>query len=90
MVDWVCHAEGRSIIRRAMPMRTRLYPMSDRMCILVLRDVTNMDVCDVDAWFEAIDMSPEERQEAFRQILSEGRFIVCNIEHRLEICCHSR
>ena len=90
MADRVCYAEGCSIIRRTMPMRTRLYPMSDMMCLLALRDVTDMDVDDVDAWFEAIDMSPEERQEAFRQILSEGRFIVCNIEHRLEICCHSR
>ena len=41
-------------------MRTRLYPMSDRMCLLALRDVTDMDMDDVDAWFEAIDMSSEE------------------------------
>ena len=39
---------------------------------------------------EAIDMSTDERRDACKMILSDGSFAVCNIENRLEVCCHSR
>ena len=90
MVDWVCHAEGRAIVRRALPMRTSLHPMPDRMCLLSLCDVTLLDMDNVNAWLEAIDMSSDERRDACKKILSDGSFAVCNIEYRLEARFRSR
>lgn len=90
MVDWVCHAEGRAIVRRALPMKIRLHPMPNRMNLLSLRDLTLLDMDNVNAWLEAIDMSSDERRDACKKILSDGCFAVCNIEYRLEVCCHSR
>ena len=90
MASGVCHEKGRAIVRRALPMKNRLHPMPDRMCLLSLCDVTLLDMDNVNAWFEAIDMSSDERRDACKMILSDGSFAVCNIEHRLEVCCHSR
>ena len=44
----------------------------------------------VNAWLEAIDMSSGERRDACKKILLDGSLSVCNIEYRLEVCCHSR
>lgn len=41
-------------------------------------------------YVEAIDMSSDERRDACKKILSDGSFVVCNIEHRLEVCCYRR
>ena len=71
-------------------MRTSLHPMPDRLNLLVLHGITILDMDDVDAWMEAIDMFPKERHKACRQILTDGSFAVCNIEHRLEMRCYSR
>ena len=90
MAYGVCHEKGRSVVGRTMPMRTSLHPMPDRICLLSLCDVTLLDMDNVNAWLEAIDMSTDERRDACKMILSDGSFAVCNIEHRLEICCHSR
>ena len=90
MVDRVCHAEGRSVVGRTMQMRTSLHPMPNRINLLSLCDVTLLDMDNVNAWFEAIDMSSDERRDACKKILSDGSFAVCNIEYRLEVCCHSR
>ena len=90
MADRVCYAEGCSIIRRTMPMRTRLHNINNYVNLLALRDITIFDFDEVDAWMHAIDMLPKEREDACEQILTYGSFIVCNIEHRLELCCHRR
>ena len=90
MAYGVCHEKGRSVVGRTMPMRTSLHPMPDRMCLLSLCDVTLLDMDNVNAWLEAIDMSTDERRDACKMILSDGSFAVCNIEYRLEVCCHSR
>ena len=90
MAYGVCHEKGRSVVGRTMPMRTSLHPMPDRMCLLSLCDVTLLDMDNVNAWLEAIDMSLDERRDACKKILSDGSFAVCNIENRLEVCCHSR
>lgn len=90
MAYGVCHEKGRSVVGRTMPMRTSLHPMPNRINLLSLRDLTLLDMDNVNAWLEAIDMSPDERRDACKKILSDGSFAVCNIEHRLEVCCHCR
>jgi hypothetical protein len=45
---------------------------------------------NVNAWLEAIDMSPEECHDACKKILSDGSFSVCNTEYRLEVRFRSR
>jgi hypothetical protein len=45
---------------------------------------------NVNAWLEAIDMSPKECHDACKKILSDGSFSVCNIEYRLEVRFRSR
>lgn len=90
MAYGVCHEKGRSVVGGTMPMRTNLHPMPDRMCLLSLCDVTLLDMDNVNAWLEAIDMSPEECHDACKKILSDGSFSVCNIEYRLEVRFRSR
>ena len=90
MAYGVCHEKGRSVVGRTMPMRTSLHPMPDRMCLLSLCDVTLLDIDNVNAWLEAIDMSPKECHDACKKILSDGSFSVCNIEYRLEVRFRSR
>lgn len=68
-------------------MITRLHPISNGVNVLDISGVTLLSLDDVDAWLFAIDMLPKERTEACRQIVSEGSFNVCNIEHRVEVRC---
>lgn len=68
-------------------MNTKLHPASDGVNMLMVRGVTVNDLKDVDAWLFAIDLSPNERRAACQQLLSDGSFSVCNIEHRVEVHC---
>ena len=90
MADRVCYAEGCSIIRRTMPMKTRLHHIDDYVNFLSLKDITIIDLDEVDAWMQAIDMLKNERLDACKQIFLSGSFIICNTEHRLELCCRRR
>ena len=90
MAHWIYHEEGCTTSWRTMPMRTRLHNINNYVNLLALRDITIFDLDEVDAWMHAIDMLPKEREDACEQILTYGSFIVCNIEHRLELCCHRR
>lgn len=71
-------------------MKIRLHPMPNRMNLLSLRDLTQIDMDNVNSWLEAIDMSSDERRDACKKILSDGSFAVCNIEYRLEVRFRSR
>ena len=90
MVDRICNEKSCATFRRAMPMKTRLHPMSGGLNHLAICDITLLDMHNVDAWLEAIDMLPDERHSACRKILADGEFCVCNIDYKLELRCYSR
>lgn len=70
-------------------MITTLDPIDDGVNLLDISDVTPFDFDNVSAWLFAIDMPVKDRIEAFRQLLTDGSFSVCNIEYRVEICCRT-
>lgn len=71
-------------------MTTNLYPIGNGVSILLMQNVALTDLDEVDAWLYAIDMMPKERHKVCQQILTDGTFSVCNIEHRVEVCCRIR
>lgn len=64
-------------------MKTRLGYTDDNVNTLTLSGVSLIDMDDVDAWLYAIDMTAKERKDACRKILTDGRYDVSNIEHRV-------
>jgi len=66
-------------------MTTNLRPTKNRVNLLIMRGVTVIDLDEVDSWLFAIGMLPNERNEACINILSDGWFSICNIEHRVEV-----
>lgn len=64
-----------------------LYPIGNNVNLLRMQDITQASFNDIDAWFYAIDMLPRERIVAREQIMKDGYFSVCNIEHRVQIEC---
>lgn len=65
-------------------MTTNLIPLKGGVNRLSLHDVSLLRIDEVDAWLYALDFTPSERKKACSQVLSDGQFYVCNIEHRLE------
>lgn len=70
-----------------MCMTTNLHSIADGVNLLTMQGISVIDLDDVDSWLYSIDMLPKERHEACRQILADGSFSVCNIEHRVEVMC---
>lgn len=68
-------------------MRRTLTPTFNGVNKLRIFGVTLIDLDEVDSWMFAFDMSQSERNDACRQILCEGVFMVCNIENRVEMEC---
>lgn len=68
-------------------MTINLTPIDNFTNLLTLQNVTLLSLDDVDAWLYAIEMTTSERSHACRQIMTDGKFSVCNIEHRVEIEC---
>ena len=71
-------------------MKTNLRPDKNGINLLIMRDVTVIDLDEVDSWLFAIDMLPKERNDACRQILSYGWYSVCNIDHKVEVDVKAR
>lgn len=70
-----------------MPMIVDLQPIADSVNRLTLQGVTLLSLDDVDSWLYAIDMIHSERSDACRQLMTDGKYSVCNIEHRVEMEC---
>ena len=84
MVDWIYYEKSGTNTRRAVSIITNLKPIEGGVSLLTIQGVTLLDIDEVDAWLYAIDFTPSERKNACRQLLSDGKYSVCNIEHRLE------
>lgn len=67
-------------------MKTDLIPLSCGVNRLSLKDVSLIDIDNVDSWLYAIDLPPCERKAACLQVLTRGNYSVCNIEYRIEVC----
>ncbi len=65
-------------------MTTSLIPLKDCVNRLSIQNISLLGIDEVDAWLYALDFTPSERKKACRQLLSDGKYSVCNIEHRLE------
>lgn len=70
-----------------MSVRTNLIPIEDGVNLLSVQGVTLLDIDEVDSWLYAMDLLSSERKKACRQLLAEGSFSMCNIEHRVEMVC---
>lgn len=66
-------------------MTTNLRSIENGVNLLTIQGITIIDLDEVDSWLFAIDMLPKERHEACKQVLADGTFSVCNIEHRVEV-----
>lgn len=66
-------------------MKTELGYLEDCVSLLTVSDVSLIDLDHVDAWLAAIGMAACERPAACRKILTDGCYMVSNVEHRVTL-----
>lgn len=52
---------------------------------LVMDNVSQHDTDEVTSWLNACGMSDRQSEDVCRQVIEDGGYSFCNIEHRIEV-----
>ena len=67
-------------------MRTSLTSIKNGVNLLSMSEIRESDIEEVDSWLFTMDFTKKEREQICDIILKEGKFCVCHIEYRVELC----
>lgn len=67
-------------------MKTSLTSIKNGVNLLSMSGIRESDIEEVDSWLFTMDFTKKEREQICDTILKEGRFCVCHIEYRVELC----
>lgn len=53
--------------------------------MLVMNNVTQHDASEISSWLNACGMSDRQSEDICKQVIENGGYSFCNVEHRIEV-----